>query len=144
MTKSVATHERVNATDVVRGSSDRAFGFVFTVVFSVVGLLPLLNGEPVHGWSLALGAAFFAVAALRPSLLAPLNRAWTWLGLLLHRLMNPIVMGVIFYGVVTPIGLLLRLSGKDLLCRRFDRGASTYWIERRPPGPEPRTMRRQF
>lgn len=144
MTAPVGAQGGVTASQERRGSSDRAFGIVFAVVFAVIGLRPVLAGGAIRPWSVALAAVFLAVALLRPRLLAPLNRAWTWLGLLLHHVVNPIVMGVIFYGVVTPIGLLLRMSGKDPLRLRLDRDAATYWIERRPPGPAPGTMRRQF
>jgi Saxitoxin biosynthesis operon protein SxtJ len=140
----VAMHERIIAQHEVRGGSDRAFGIVFASFFTVVGVLPTLRGGPIRGWSLAVAVAFLAVAVWRPALLAPFNRFWTWIGWLLHRIVNPLVMGFIFYTTITPIGLLLRLAGHDLLKLNQDRDAATYWIERRPPGPAPETMRRQF
>jgi hypothetical protein len=77
-------------------------------------------------------------------LLRPFNRLWFRFGLLLSRVVNPLVMGLLFYFTVTPIGLIMRALGKDPLRLRFDRGARTYWIDRQPPGPEPETMRQQF
>jgi hypothetical protein len=84
------------------------------------------------------------VALLWPAVLAPLNRIWTRFGLLLHRIVSPVVLGVMFFGVVTPMGLVMRALGKDPLRLRFDPAARTYWIERRPPGPAPDTLNNQF
>jgi hypothetical protein len=87
---------------------------------------------------------FLALALLRPRTLAPLNKLWLMLGLALHACISPVVMTLLFYTTVTPVGLLLRLLGKDVLRLRIDRAGPTYWIERQPPGPAPDTMRRQF
>ncbi|MCK6431211.1 MAG: SxtJ family membrane protein, partial [Burkholderiaceae bacterium] len=95
-------------------------------------------------WSLVIAAAFAAVAFLLPNALTPLNRAWTRFGLLLHKIVSPIVLGFLFYIVVTPLGLLMRLLGKDPLRLRWDRQSSTYWIERKPAGPKPETLSDQF
>ena len=80
---------------------------------------------------------------LAPARLAPLNRAWTKLGLLLFKVVNPVVLGLIYLTTIVPIGLLMRLRGRDLLSRRFDRQAASYWVVR-TPGPAPETMIRQF
>jgi hypothetical protein len=85
-----------------------------------------------------------AVALLRPNVLAPLNRIWTKLGLLMATVVSPIVLGLLFFIVVTPVGLLMRLVGKDPLRLRHDSGANSYWIVRQPPGPPGDTMRDQF
>jgi hypothetical protein len=84
------------------------------------------------------------VAWLSPAALAPLNRVWTRFGLLLHRIVSPVVLGVMFFVVVTPMGLIMRALGKDPLRLRFDRDARSYWIDRRPPGPAPDTLNNQF
>jgi hypothetical protein len=144
MGRSFVTHERLTREGSGRTSSDRAFGIVFAAVFGVVGLLPVLRGGPVRSWALALAGVLLVVALRRPALLAPFNRWWTAFGLLLHRVVSPLVMGLIFYGVVTPTGVLLRLGGKDPLNLAWDRNIDTYWIDRRPPGPTPDTMPRQF
>jgi len=136
--------ENFERDEPAHGSSDRSFGLVFTGVFLVIGLAPLLHDRPMRIWSLAVAAAFLAVALGRASLLAPLNRLWTRFGLLLHRVVNPIVMGVIFYLAITPFGLAMRLLGKDPLRRGFDRAAASYWIDRTPPGPAPQSMSHQF
>ena len=138
------THERVYAEAAVKGSSDRALGFVLAVIFLVIGLAPLAGGTDVRIWALILAAVFLVLAIARPTSLAPLNRVWTRLGLLLHRLMSPLVMGVIFYFSITPVGVFLRMIGKSTLGLRPDPKMETYWIERSPPGPPPETMRNQF
>ena len=94
--------------------------------------------------STALAVAFLGLALLQPQLLGPAKRLWLRFGVLMQRLVSPVVMMLLFYGTVTPVALVLRLLGKDVLRLRIDRAASTYWIERRPPGPAPDTMRQQF
>lgn len=138
------THETFTRDETVKGSSDRAFGFVFTVLFAVIGLLPLFGRGDVRIWSLGLALVILAVALIRPALLAPFNRAWMKLGMLLHKITNPIIMGLIFFLAVTPTALILRAMGKDPLRRKFDKSAQSYWIERDPPGPEPDSMKQQF
>jgi hypothetical protein len=141
---SSATHEDFARTEGVRGSSDRSFGLVFTGFFLLVGLWPLVRRGPVKGWALALAAVFLVVSLVCPAALGPLNRLWLRFGLLLQRVVSPVVLGVLFFFTVTPIGLLMRLSGKNPLHLGFDREATTYWIDRHPPGPAPDTMRHQF
>jgi Saxitoxin biosynthesis operon protein SxtJ len=137
-------HESFTREEEVRSSSERAFGFVFTTVFTIVALLPLWRGASPRWWSLGVAAVFFVAALVVPKMLRPLNWLWTKFGLLLHAIVNPIVMTLLFFTTVTPIALIMRAMGKDPLRLRLDPDASTYWIERSPPGPEPATMPRQF
>ena len=137
-------HESYERNEDVRGSSDRSFGMVFAAVFGVIGVLPLAFGGGVRLWSLAVAAAFLLVALAVPSILAPLNRLWLRFGLLLHRIVSPLVLGIMFFLVITPMGLVMRAFGKDLLRLRFDRAAASYWIDRSPPGPPPESMKDQF
>jgi Saxitoxin biosynthesis operon protein SxtJ len=141
---SPSTHEDFARTEEIRGSSDRSFGLVFTGAFLLVGVWPLMSRQPVKAWALGLAAAFLIVSLVRPAALAPLNRAWLCVGLLLQRIVSPVVLGMLFFLTVTPIGLLMRLTGKNPLHLGFDREAQSYWIDRRPPGPAPDTMPRQF
>ena len=127
-----------------KASSDRSFGFVFGVVFAVVALWPMLEDATPRWWALLIGAVFAVLALIRPGSLSPLNRAWAQFGLLLHRVVNPIVMGLLFVLVVAPMGIAMRLLGKDLLSLRLDKEAKSYWIERKPPGPAPESMNNQF
>lgn len=137
-------HESFRQRDEIKGSSDRAFGIVFTVVFAVVGLFPLIGGAPPRWWSLIVAFGFLAAALVYPKCLGPLNRLWMRFGLLLHRIVNPVVMGFLFFLVVTPIALIMRLIGKRPLHLELDPGARSYWIDRDPPGPSPETMKQQF
>ena len=126
----MSTHEPVHDEEVV-GPSNRSFGVVFTVIFSLVGLLPLWRGAAPRWWAVGVALVFGLLALLWPRGLAPANRVWLRIGLLLHRIVNPVVMGVVFYLVVTPFGYMMRRRGKgfsELL--RVDKGASTYWIAR--------------
>ena len=137
-------HEDLSRGYTAKQGSPRGFGIVFAVVFAIIGLWPLMDGEGVRVWALAAAAVFLVLALMRPSLLAPLNRLWLGLGAILHRVVNPLVMGLMFFAVITPTALILKLIGKDLLCRRFSPGTQSYWIPRQPPGPEPQSMRNQF
>ena len=142
--KTNAVHESLVRDEAVTGSSDRAFGIVFTVVFVIVGLWPLLGDGGVRPWALITAGSILAVSVIYPSVLAPLNRLWMRFGLLLHRITNPLIMGLVFFVTVTPTALIMRLLGKDPLHRKIDREAASYWIDRRPPGPSPETMKNQF
>lgn len=137
-------HEDLTREQQVEGSSDRAFGLVFAVVFLIIGCWPILEGEPPRWWSTGASAVFALVALLKPALLAGLNRLWIKLGVLLGKVVGPIALGVLFYGVLAPIGTLFRLTGKDSLRLKRDPGAATYWIPRKPPGPPPDSMSNQF
>lgn len=136
-------HERLEQPES-ESASNRSFGLVFTIVFAVVGLWPLLDSQPPRLWALIIAGVFLLFAVAIPVLLAPLNRAWARLAELLQRIVSPIVLGFLFFVVVMPIGLLMRLLGRDLLRLKTDPEAETYWIPRSPPGPPPATMKKQF
>ncbi len=140
----MSTHEDFTRREEIRGPSDRSFGIVFGVVFALLGLWPVFSEGPARLWAIALGVAFEVLALGKPALLRPANRAWMKFGLLLSRMVNPIVTALLFYSVFAPMGVLIRLLGKDPLRLGYDPEASTYWIERRPPGPKPETMSQQF
>ena len=139
-----ATHERLSLEDQTKGPSNRSVGFVFSAAFAVFGLVPMMRGTPPRWSAVSVAVGLLAIALLFPRALTPLSRAWLAFGLALHACISPVIMGVLFYTTVTPLGLLLRVLGKDVLRLRIDRVASTYWIDRAPPGPVPDTMRRQF
>lgn len=144
MTQQHGFHENFNREDTVGAGSERGFGLVFAAFFSIVALLPLLSGSTPRWWSIAIASGFLAVALISPKVLQPLNRLWHRFGLLLHRIVSPIVLGVLFFITITPIGLIMRWSGKNILRTRFEPDTETYWIERKPPGPDPQTMPKQF
>jgi hypothetical protein len=137
-------HESYQRHEDVQGSSNRALGLVFAVVFLIIAVFPLFFGGHVRTWPLAVCGGFAVVALLWPRLLAPLNRFWTRLGLILHRIVSPIILGIMFFAVFTPMGFVMRLMGKDPLRLRFDQDLSSYWVERTPPGPKPDTLSDQF
>lgn len=138
------THEDFSRSEEVTGSSDRSFGIVFTVVFAIVGLLPLLAGRDPRLWALVVAGLFLVLAFFWPSVLAPFNRLWFKFGLLLHRIVSPIILGFLFFIVVAPTGVLMRLFGKRPLQLDLEPEARSYWIPRQPPGPAPETMKHQF
>jgi len=138
------THEDLRRDETLKTSSDRFFGLLFFVVFLLIALLPLLKGKPPHLVLLGIAMAFLAIALIVPRWLAPLNRLWMKFGELLHHIVSPIILGIMFFGVITPVGWLMRLMGKDLLRTKFDRDATSYWIPREPPGPEKSSLKRQF
>ena len=140
--KEIRTHETLSRRMDGRQGSDRAFGVVFAVVFAVIGVWPLLRGGDVALWALGLGAAFLAVALARPRILAPFNRLWFRFGLLLHAVVGPVVLGLIYAVSVVPTGLIMRARGYDPLRRKKPVG-DTYWIAREP-GPAPDSFDRQF
>ncbi|HWR52057.1 MAG TPA: SxtJ family membrane protein [Bryobacteraceae bacterium] len=140
----MSTHEDFTRKEEHKGPSDRSFGWVFVAFFALVGLWPMIWGRPMRPWALGLSAAIALITILRPGILHPFNRVWMAFGLLLARVTNPIVMALLFYLVFTPMALLLRLAGKDLLRLRREPQAASYWIERTPPGPKPETMAQQF
>jgi hypothetical protein len=131
-----------------QGSSDRSFGFVFAIVFAIIAAWPILMhraaGGSVRVWALAAAAAFLMAAVVHPRVLAPLNRLWTRFGLLLHSIVSPVALGVIFFIGIMPIGLIMRAMGKRPLNLQFDRDARSYWVPRDPPGPPPGSMSDPF
>lgn len=137
-------HEDLSRDQRVEGSSDRSFGLVFAVVFILIAAWPLLHGVAPRWWAFGVAAVFALVAVMRPTLLAGLNRLWIKLGVLLGKLVSPIALGVLFYGVFFPIGVVMRLAGKDPLRLKRDADAASYWIPRKPPGPPPDSMTNQF
>ncbi len=132
-----------HASEPERGS-DRAFGIIFAVVFLIIGCWPLLKGGPARVWALAVAAAFLILAAAIPRTLATLNRLWMSFGLLLSRIISPIMLFLVYLVAVVPTGLIMRAMGKDPLHRRLDRAAKSYWVHRVPPGKPDATMTRQF
>jgi hypothetical protein len=137
-------HEDFSRVHEVKASNPRDFGWVFTTVFLLVGVWPLLYGGGLRLWALIVAALIMAITLVTPALLTSPNRLWLRFGLLLNRIVSPIALAVLFYGVVTPIGVLRRALGGDSLRLRRDNGLESYWINRDPPGQEPDSMNQQF
>lgn len=139
------THETSAHNDDIKMGSERSFGIVFGVVFLLIALFPLWKGGDVRLWALAVSAVFVALAFIYPKILSPLNKLWFKFGLLLGKIMTPIVMGFLFVVTFVPMGLIVRfIAKKDLLRLKLEPASDSYWIKRDPPGPEPSTMERQF
>ncbi len=144
MTSNQASHERLTSRETVHIGSDRAFGMVFGVVFSAIGLWPLVMSTPPRLWALILAALFFLTALFRPTLLRHFNHLWFKFGLLLHHIINPLILGLMFYLSVTPIALIMRLAGKDTLGLAFDSNVDSYWIPRQQQTAYGDGMQRQY
>lgn len=128
----------------VEGSTDRSFGLVFAVVFGLFAGLSLWRGGSAWPILAAVSSVFVIVSLVRPAMLAPLNKLWMRVGLVVAAIMNPIVLGLLFYGGFTLIALIARMVGKNFLSLRRQPDVDSYWITRAPPGPEPTSMKDQF
>src|SRR5579872_33881 len=138
-----ATHESLARADDTRMGSERSFGFVIAGVLCVISAIRLWKGESIL--YPAIGALVFAASAmLVPQLLRPLNILWFRFGLLLHAVVTPIILGLMFYTTITPLGWLMRVLGKRPLALAFDPSRQSYWIHRTPPGPAPDSLTNQF
>ena len=126
--------------DDIKAGSNKSFGIVFFVVFLLIALYPLLSNESIRLWSLIISIIFLVLGILNSNLLSPLNKLWFKFGILLGKIISPLIMGIIFFLVVTPIGLIMRLLGKDLLNLQY-RDYQSYWIEK--TGPKSK-MKNQF
>jgi hypothetical protein len=124
--------------------SNRSFGTLFTVVFALLAALAWWKDSAAFGWFAAASGLFAAVTLVSPGWLAPLNRLWMALANVLNKVVSPIVLGILYYGLVTPFGVVRRLLGKDSMHRKFDPATQSYWIERQPPGPPPDSLGNQF
>ena len=129
----------MNQNDIKIGSN-RSFGIVFFIVFFLISIYPLIYSENIRIWSLIISIIFLSLGLFNSKLLNPLNKIWFKLGLLLGKIISPIVMGIIFFLVVTPIALFMRLLKKDLLNLKFNKNNS-YWIKKLGPKSK---MKNQF
>lgn len=138
-------HENFQRQEKIKGSSDRSFGLIFAAVFALAAFLPLLRApHQPRWWAAVIAIAFALVAVLWPKRLTVLNRLWLQFGLLLHAVTGPVVLALLFYGAIVPVGMLKRMFGKDSLRLQADRAADTYWIIRDPSESVLSSMKRQF
>ena len=126
--------------DDVKLSSNRSFGIVFFVVFLLIALYPLINSQDIRLWSLIISIIFLVLGLANSKILTPLNKVWFKFGIFLGKIVSPLVMGIIFFLVVTPIGFFMRAIGIDLLNLKYNKNKS-YWIEK--SGPKSK-MKNQF
>ena len=120
----------INTEQAPKQLSNRTFGLIFAAIFLVIALWPLKNGASPRTWALIIVALFALPALLFPRVLTPLNAAWVKFGLFMHKIVNPILMGLIFFLTVLPTGLMLKLFGKGPMRRKLDANATTYWQQR--------------
>tara|TARA_B110000027_G_C16072441_1_gene279723 strand:+ start:426 stop:824 length:399 start_codon:yes stop_codon:yes gene_type:complete len=124
----------------IKINSNRSFGIVFFIVFLFITLYPLTYSEEIRVWSAIISLIFLVLGLFNSKILTPLNKLWFKFGIFLGKIISPIIMGIIFFLVVTPIGLLMRLLGKDLINLKYNNNKS-YWIEKKGPKSE---MKNQF
>ncbi|MDB3888591.1 SxtJ family membrane protein [Candidatus Pelagibacter sp.] len=124
----------------VKISSNRSFGIVFFIVFLIIAIYPLINDGSLKLWSLIISIIFLILGAINSKILAPLNKIWFKFGIFLGKIVSPLVMGIIFFLVVTPTAILMRIFNKDLLSLKYNRDKS-YWIEKNEPRSK---MKNQF
>ena len=111
----------------IKTSSNKSFGLVFFVIFIIIALWPLLNDGNIRIWSIIVSIIFLILGLLNSKILTPFNKLWMRLGALLGIIVSPIVMGVVYFGIITPIGLIMKLFGKDVLNLKLDKNKKTYW-----------------
>ena len=126
--------------DEIKISSNKSFGIIFSIFFLLISLYPLINNENIRYWSLIIFVIFLILGLLNSNLLLPLNKIWFKFGILLGKIISPLIMSIIFFLVVTPIGLIMRMIKKDLLNIKFTNN-DTYWIEKTDPKSK---MKNQF
>lgn len=144
MAKPTNLHEDYHRKDDIKVGGEKSFGIVFAVVFTIIGLWPLWGASAPRWWALIVAGIFLVAGFVAPKLLRPLNLLWFRFGMLLHKIVNPLVMGLVFFVTVTPTGLIFRLLGKDPLRLKLEPDAESYWIKRDPPGPDGPSMSNQF
>ena len=130
----------MNKNSDLKIGSNKSFGIVFFIVFLIIALYPLVNDEELRIWSLIISLFFLILGSINSKILTPLNKIWFKFGILLGRIVSPVIMGVIFFFVVTPIALIMRIIGKDLLNLKFNKDKS-YWTQK--TGPKSK-MKNQF
>ena len=126
--------------DDIKIGSNRSFGIVFFLVFLLIATYPLINGNEIRLWSLVISIIFLLLGLINSKILNPFNKLWFKFGIFLGKIISPLIMGIIFFLVVTPIGFLMRLLNKDLLNLKFNNNSS-YWIEKTEPKSK---MKNQF
>ena len=126
--------------DDIKISSNRSFGIVFFIVFLLLAFYPLTYNGETRVWSLIISLIFLILGLLNSKILAPLNKLWFKFGIFLGKIISPLIMGIIFFLVVTPIGLIMKIFGKDVLNLKYNKNQS-YWIEKKGPKSK---MKNQF
>ena len=115
----------------IKTSSNRNFGLVFFIVFLILGFWPIINGGEIRIWLVVISLIFLVLGMMKSKLLTPLNKLWFKFGMILGAIVAPVVMGAVFFLVVTPIAIVMKTMGKDLINKKYNKKKETYWITRR-------------
>jgi len=124
--------------------SELQFAVVFVIVFIIIGLWPLLEENSPRIWAIAISTVFLVTGYFTPAVLKPLNNIWYRFGLFLHKIVSPVVIGILYYGTVFPTNIFLKLIKKDPMMRKYEPDSESYWIKREPPGPDNNSFGNQF
>ncbi len=138
------THENIREKQDIQIGSNKSFGIVFAVVFFVIALWPLMDEGNFRVWALVTGIILFLISFIYPSIYKPFNYIWFKFGLLLGKIVTPIVMGFLYFFTITPTALIMRTLKKRPLDLEFDDSLDSYWKYRDPPGPSSESMKNQF
>tara|TARA_B100000073_G_C23354844_1_gene420374 strand:+ start:124 stop:546 length:423 start_codon:yes stop_codon:yes gene_type:complete len=138
------THENIIEKQDIQIGSNKSFGIVFAVVFFVIALWPLMDEGNFRVWALVTGIILFLISFIYPSIYKPFNYIWFKFGLLLGKIVTPIVMGFLYFFTITPTALIMRTLKKRPLDLEFDDSLDSYWKYRDPPGPSSESMKNQF
>ncbi len=138
------SHETFDRPDDVKVGSEKSFGLVMGIAFGLIGGWQVWHARNWGYWLLGIAAAFLLLAFVAPRLLRPLNWLWFQFGLMLHKVTNPLIMGLLFFIAMLPIGLLMRVLGKRPLALDFNPTAASYWVKREPAGPTGESYKKQF
>ena len=137
-------HESLHGEGPPPSSSDRSFGLLFGAVCGFIAVFGVWEGRRSALWWLIAALIFCVVALIAAPLLGPLNRAWRWLSLQLFRIVNPVIMGIVFFAVLTPIAIIMRCAGRDPLRLRFEPSKPSYWLDRPSRDERQTSMTNQF
>ncbi len=147
MASSNDSHEDFSREDKIEVGSEKSFAIVFAIVFALIAAIKTYSTSGASTWIYVFCAGslcFLVIAFTKPAIVRPLNILWFRFGLLLHAVINPLVMGLLFFVTVTPVGLIMRVCGKRPLNLKLDAESKSYWIHREPPGPESGSFKNQF
>lgn len=136
--------KNMNTSPSVKPLNNRTFGLIFAVIFALIALFPLLSDGDLRVWAISIAGVFAAISLLLPKALSPLNALWAKFGLLMHKITNPLLMGLVFFITVLPTGLILKVLRKDPMNRKQQPNEKSYWIKREQSVLTPESFDQQF
>jgi len=140
----MSDHKTTNTSPKVKPLDNRTFGLIFAAIFSLIALFPLLNDGGVRIWAISMAAVFVVASLVIPKALTPLNELWAKFGLLMHKITNPLLMGLVFFLTVLPTGIILKILRKDPMNRKRKPNEKSYWIQREQSVLTPESFDQQF